>query len=166
MNHLKNPCTVYISIFPFTLSQFACCHFFQDMHWVVLSSKSSWHVLQKHQLHGTLSGPCPPFWCFHFKFPGWVWESPPPFNGILKCPLLRRVSYFSCLLGWFSHMFLLATEGDIAFGIGDIFPHGNWYGYVSIPCSLWRHWTCFCCNLWLSLNWMSARRLFTTEQKL
>ena len=47
------------------------------------------------------------------------------FNGLLKCPLLRRVSYFSYLLGWFSHIFLHVTEGAISFGIGDIFPMGT-----------------------------------------
>ena len=90
---------------------------------------------------------------------------PPLFNGLLKCPLLRRVSYFICLLGWFSHISSSYWRQHIFWNRWYFF-HGNWNGYVSIPCSVWRHWTCVCCSLWLSMNWMSAPQLFTTGQKL
>jgi hypothetical protein len=62
---------------------------------------------------------------------------PPLFNGLLKCPLLRRVSYFSCLLGWFSHVSSSYWRWR-SFWNRWYFSHGNWNGYVSIPCSVWR----------------------------
>ena len=96
------------------------------MHWVVLSSRTSWHILQNHQSHGTLNGPRPPFCCVCLKISSVSVRIPFYFfNGLLKCPLPGRVSYISCLLGWFSHLFLLVTEADIACGIGDFFPMGT-----------------------------------------